>query len=137
MLKVRLYLSCACIAIAQPAWAQELTNEADQSEIKADETAVSPADIIVTGFRASLFNAAPDSIVSGPQGLSGNYIIARVTGIVHPRVNPNDPGYAGGVQQLSSSVAGDFGIAVANAARARQGVKVNQQLVQSATGTGQ
>jgi peptidyl-prolyl cis-trans isomerase D len=86
---------------------------------------------------ASLFSAAPDAIVSGPQGLSGNYIIARVTGVAHPRVNPADPGYVGGVQQLSSSVASDFAIAVANAARARQGVKVNQQLVQSATGTGQ
>jgi peptidyl-prolyl cis-trans isomerase D len=84
-----------------------------------------------------LFSAAPDAIVSGPQGLSGNYIIARVTGIAHPRVNPNDPGFAGGVQQLSAAVAGDFTIAMANAARARQGVKVNQQLVQSATGTGQ
>jgi peptidyl-prolyl cis-trans isomerase D len=86
---------------------------------------------------ASLFSAAPDAIVSGPQGLSGNYIIARVTGVAHPRVNPNDPNFAGGVQQLSASVSGDFAIAVANAARARQGVKVNQQLVQSATGTGQ
>lgn len=86
---------------------------------------------------ASLFNAAPDAIVSGPQGLSGNYLIARVTGIAHPQANPADPGYASGVQQLSAAVAGDFAIAVANAARARQGVKVNQQLVQSATGTGQ
>jgi peptidyl-prolyl cis-trans isomerase D len=86
---------------------------------------------------ASLFSAAPDAIVSGSQGLSGNYIIARVTGVAHPRVDPNNPGYQGGVQQLSASVAGDFAIAMANAARARQGVKVNQQLVQSATGTGQ
>lgn len=86
---------------------------------------------------ASLFSAAPDAIVSGPQGLSGNYIIARVTGIAHPRVNPADPGFVGGVRQLSSSVASDFAIAMANAVRARQGVKVNQQLVQSATGTSQ
>lgn len=85
----------------------------------------------------SLFNAAPDAIISGPQGLSGNYIIARVSGIVHPPANPANPGYQSGVQQLSASVSGDFAIAMANAARERQGVKVNQQLVQSATGTAQ
>jgi hypothetical protein len=42
----------------------------------------------------------------------------------------------GGAMRFSQSVAGDFSIALANAARARQGVKVNQKLVQSVTGGG-
>ena len=85
---------------------------------------------------ARLFTAAPGAVVSGPQGLSGNHIIARVTGIAHPRPNPNDPSFAGGMQRLSASVAGDLSIAMANAARTRQSVKVNQRLVDQATGGG-
>jgi hypothetical protein len=85
---------------------------------------------------AKLFAAAPGAVVSGPQGLSGNHIIALVTGIAHPRPNPGDPNFAGGMQRLSASVAGDLSIAMANAARARQNVKVNQRLVDQATGGG-
>jgi len=85
---------------------------------------------------ARLFSAAPGAVISGPQGLAGNYIIARVTGIAHPPLNPNDPNFAGGMQRLSATVAGDLSVALANAARARQGVKVNQKLVDSATGGG-
>jgi peptidyl-prolyl cis-trans isomerase D len=83
-----------------------------------------------------LFDAPPGGVVFGPEGLSGGYVIARVSGIVHPPVNPNDPGYAGGAEQLSRAVAGDFTISLANAARERQGVKVNQQLVTSTIGSG-
>ncbi|MFO1247576.1 MAG: SurA N-terminal domain-containing protein [Alphaproteobacteria bacterium] len=81
-----------------------------------------------------LFNAPPGGVEYGAQGLTGNYIIARVTGITHPPLNPRDPGFQGGMARFSQSVAGDMSIALANAARARQGVKVNQKLVQSVTG---
>ena len=84
-----------------------------------------------------LFNAPPGGVEYGPQGLSGNFIIARVTGIVHPQLNPRDPGFMGGAARLSQTVASDFSISLANAARERQGVKVNQKLVQSVTGGGQ
>lgn len=83
-----------------------------------------------------LFAAAPGAVISGPQGLSGNHIIARVTGIAHPTPNPGDPNFLGGMQRLSASVAGDLSISLANAARARQGVKVNQRLIDQATGQG-
>jgi len=84
----------------------------------------------------SLFDAQPGGIVSGPQGLSGNWIIAKVTGIAHPRLNPNDPNFAGGMAQLAQGVASDMAIAMANAARARQGVKVNRKLLDSVVGGG-
>jgi peptidyl-prolyl cis-trans isomerase D len=83
-----------------------------------------------------LFEARPGGIVSGPQGLSGNFIIARVSGVAHPRIAPNSPGFAAGVQQIAATVAGDFSIAMANAARAKQGVKVNQKLLDAAIGGG-
>jgi peptidyl-prolyl cis-trans isomerase D len=81
-----------------------------------------------------LFEAKPGVAVSGGQGLSGNYIIARVTGISHPKILPGSPGFADGVQQLSQNAAGDFTVALANAARMRQGVKVNQKLLDAAIG---
>ena len=83
-----------------------------------------------------LFEAAPNAIVQAPQGTGGNYIIARVTGIAHPPINTKEPGYARGADQLSQTVAGDFTVAMANAARARQGVQVNQKLVDSTIGSG-
>ena len=83
-----------------------------------------------------LFNAPAGGVVSGQEGLSGDYVIARVSGIAHPPLNTADPGFAQGARQLSQTVAGDFSIALANAARARDGVSVNQQLVDSTIGSG-
>jgi peptidyl-prolyl cis-trans isomerase D len=85
-------------------------------------------------FVQRLFEAAPGAIVSGAQGTSGNYILAKVTGISHPPLNPRDPNFQGGSARLSQAVAGDFSIAMANAAREHQGVKVNQKMVASVTG---
>jgi peptidyl-prolyl cis-trans isomerase D len=85
---------------------------------------------------ARLFDAKPGGIVRAPQGLSGNYVIARVTGIAHPRLDPRDRNFTGGMAQLAQGVAGDMSVALANAARARQGVKVNRKLVDAVTGGG-
>jgi peptidyl-prolyl cis-trans isomerase D len=86
---------------------------------------------------AKLFATPAGGVDFGPQGTSGNYLITRITGITHPTLNPRDPSFQGGAARFSQSVAGDFSIALANAARARQGVKVNQKLVTSITGGGQ
>ena len=74
-------------------------------------------------------------MVSGAQGNSGNYILARVTGISHPRLDPRDPAFQAGTARLSQAVADDFTIDLANAAREHQGVKVNQKLLASLTGS--
>jgi peptidyl-prolyl cis-trans isomerase D len=93
-----------------------------------------------TMFSASLmqklFAAKPGGVVSGTQGLSGNFIIARVTGIAHPQILPGSPGFAQGMQELSQNMAGDISVALANAARAGEGVKINQKLLDSAVGEG-
>ena len=90
--------------------------------------------MFAAAFVQRLFDAPAGAIVSGAQGTSGNYILARVSGIAHPRLNPRDPGFQGGAARLSQAVAGDFSIAMANAGRERQGVKVNQKIVASVTG---
>jgi hypothetical protein len=93
--------------------------------------AVFPASLV-----EDIFNAPPGGVVWGKDGLSGNFVIACVTGIIHPRLDPKDPSYAQGAQQLSKAVAGDLTISLANAARLDQGVQVNQELLKSAIGSG-
>ena len=85
---------------------------------------------------AKLFNTPAGGVTYGAQDASGNYIIARVTGIAHVQFNPQDPAFQGGVMRFSQSMAQDFTVALAQAARVRQGVKVNQKLVTSITGGG-
>lgn len=86
---------------------------------------------------AKLFAAPGGGVEYGPQGLSGNYMIAMVTGINHAPVNPRDPTFQASVERLSQSVAQDFYVNAAKAARTRQGVKINQKLVASVTGGNQ
>ena len=64
-------------------------------------------------------------------------MIARVTGISHPPLNPRDPGFQRAAQRLSQAMAQDFSVDLANAARTRQGVKVNQKLMSQITEGGQ
>ncbi len=83
-----------------------------------------------------LFEAKPDGIVSGPAGAPGSFIIARVTGIAHPPIDPRAPGFAEAAQQLSQAVASDFSNGMAAMLRERQGVKINQRMLESAIGGG-
>ena len=80
-----------------------------------------------------LFSAAPGAAEYAPLGAAGNFMVARVTGISHPPQNPRDPGFQVGTQRLSQAMAQDFSIDLSNAARTRQGVKVNQKLLTQMT----
>ena len=83
---------------------------------------------------SQLFEAAPGGVVEAAQGSGGNYIIAKVTGIAHPQTPNAARIFAGGWDQLSQQAASDFTLSLANAERQRQGVTVNQQLLQQAIG---
>ncbi|HKD47818.1 MAG TPA: SurA N-terminal domain-containing protein [Rhizomicrobium sp.] len=83
---------------------------------------------------ARLFNAPPGGVVAAPQDSSGNYVIAKVTGISHPRTTASAQIFAGGKEQLSQQAANDLILSLANAEIRRQGVTVNQQLLQQAIG---
>jgi peptidyl-prolyl cis-trans isomerase D len=61
-------------------------------------------------------------------------MIARVTGIAHPSPPSGDPGYISGVRQLSGEIASDFSNSLAKAEQARDGVSVNQKLVDTTIG---
>ena len=61
-------------------------------------------------------------------------VIARVTGISHPQIPPDSPMVQRGVQQISAQFQEDMILALANAARDKQGVKINQKLVDQTIG---
>lgn len=79
-----------------------------------------------------LFDVAQGGIVSAPRGDA--YVIAQVTGIVHPRPAPDSQQFRATAQQVAQGVSGDFSITMANGQRAAQRVQVNQKNLDSATG---
>ncbi len=79
-----------------------------------------------------IFEAGPGGIVQAPQGVGQNFIIAQVSGIQH--TPPTGKDFDDGAKQLSLQAGNDITISFANAARDREGVKVNQQLLASAIG---
>ncbi len=85
-----------------------------------------------TALVQKIFTAAPGGVVEAAQGVGANHIIARVTGIAHPPATGIV--YDGGRAQLSQQAASDIVVSFTNAARLREGVKVNQQMLQSALG---
>ena len=82
----------------------------------------------------ALFKAKPGAVVYGPAGKGGGYVIAHVSGIVHPLPPQNDPSFIGGVRMLSRDVASDVVESFAKAARDKQGVKTNAKLLDNVIG---
>jgi peptidyl-prolyl cis-trans isomerase D len=89
-----------------------------------------------TTFSADLvqkiFQAKPGEVVQASQATGANYIVARVTGIAHTSATGSD--FTAGRAQLSQSAASDIAVSFANNARLREGVKVNEQMLQAALG---
>ena len=82
---------------------------------------------------ASLYNAPPGGAVSGPAP-SGGVVIARVIGIAHSLPSETDLDYLKGVRQLSGDVAADVTTSLAKAEQEREGLTVNQKLVDTTIG---
>jgi peptidyl-prolyl cis-trans isomerase D len=126
---------------AQAAKDKSLDGIAKQLKVSVQHSPALQRNTNDTMFSADLvtrlFAAQPGGVEFGVQGLSGNYIIARVTGISHPPVNPADPNFQPIAMRFGQQVAQDFSLNAANAARTRQGVKVNQKLLTSLTSSGQ
>ena len=88
--------------------------------------------VLSSSLVAKIFEAPPGGIVQSPQGVGQNFIIAQVTGVQHTPAAGAD--FDAGAKQLSLQAGNDFTISYANAARDREGVKVNQQMLTSALG---
>ena len=81
----------------------------------------------------AIYGATPGAAAFAPAA-DGSYVIARVTGVVHPIPVPSDPTYQGGVRQLSGEISQDFALLLAKAIQARDGARVNQKLIDATVG---
>ena len=84
----------------------------------------------------ALFAAAPGATVFAPKGDGNGYVVARVSGIFHPRPPLGDPQYIEGVRMISNTAAQDIGELMSMAARDRQGVTINQKMLDTVVGGG-
>lgn len=89
---------------------------------------------VLTG---ALFDAAPGAAAYGAQNGGQAYIVARVTAVAHRLPPENSPDFARTVMAISRTVASDVATSFAYAARDKQGVKINQKLLDSAVGKGE
>ena len=87
-----------------------------------------------TDLITKLFDAMPGQAVFGPAGNGGDYVVARVSGILHPLPPVNDPSYAQGVRLISGGVGSGITDTYAAALRAKFGVKINTKLLNSVVG---
>ena len=85
---------------------------------------------------SQIFAAAPGKPVAGPSSKPEAYIVALVTGVSHPPPPVGNPVYQKFIDSVSSRTAEDISTSMAMAARAKQGVKINQKQVDIATGGG-
>ncbi|MDE3116649.1 MAG: SurA N-terminal domain-containing protein [Pseudomonadota bacterium] len=85
----------------------------------------------------AIFAAPPGTAVFGKADKGGAYIVARVTGVRHPQpAEMSDPRYKGFLAQIGAQVGEDIPPSLAMAARARQGVRINQKMVDGVIGGG-
>jgi peptidyl-prolyl cis-trans isomerase D len=98
----------------------------------ADET-------VPTGFDVPLliniFSAPPGSVIYGPDAKGDGFVIAKVTGVLHPPLPTLDPRYRQFQNIMSARAGSDVAETFAAAAKAQQGVTLNQQEIARAMGT--
>jgi len=86
---------------------------------------------------AALYAAAPGEAVFGPLGKGEGYVVARVSGIAHQMPPTDDPMFRQGVRQISRGIAGDVIESFAGVARDKQGVTINNKLLDNVVGSGE
>lgn len=83
----------------------------------------------------SLFQAGPGKAVSGPKPKNGGYVVARVTGIVHPQIDPKSPQYQAILRQLAAQVGGSVSESYIAEQRDVQKVTYNKKVMDSVIGS--
>jgi peptidyl-prolyl cis-trans isomerase D len=86
-------------------------------------------------FVGQIFEVPGGTAVTGPSG-NGSYIVALVTGVGHVPMSTASLEFLQGLRQLSAQAAQDFDPLLAQAARNKQGVTINQPNVDRVTGQG-
>jgi peptidyl-prolyl cis-trans isomerase D len=94
---------------------------------------------VPTGFDVPLllniFAAPPGSVVYGPDAKGDGFVIAKITGVFHPHIPLFDPHFRQFQNTMSVRAGGDVAETFAAAAKAQQGVTLNQTEIARAMGT--
>jgi len=81
----------------------------------------------------AIYDAGPGAAVSVPAG-ADSFVIARVTGIAHPALQVGTLDYIRGVRELAGDVSADFTLSLAKAVEKKEGLTINQKIVDGAIG---
>lgn len=83
----------------------------------------------------TIFAGAPGSVVYGPNATGDGFVIAKITGVLHPPLPTFDPRYAQFESAMNARAGNDVADVFAEAAKAQQGVTLNQKAIAQAQGS--
>jgi peptidyl-prolyl cis-trans isomerase D len=82
----------------------------------------------------ALFQVGPGKAAMGPRAKGGGYVVARVTGIVHPPLPEKSPQFQMALNQVSAQVGGTISESYVAEQRAEQKVVYNRKNIDSVQG---
>lgn len=94
-----------------------------------------PNTVMSAALMKKIFSVPGGQTVSGTAGDGKSFIVARVTGVFHPPMVSGDPQLIAFAQALGRQVSGDIQTSMGKAARAQQGVTINQTQVDHVLGS--
>jgi peptidyl-prolyl cis-trans isomerase D len=92
------------------------------------------SDVLSPRLVALIFSKPSGVAVAGPLGKGDGYVVARITGVTHVKVQPNDPNLRGIGRVISQQIGSDISGSLAAAEKARQGEQINQKMLDQAIG---
>lgn len=92
-------------------------------------------DTFSSAVVANLFKVGPNKVAFGPKATGGGYVVARITGIVHPKINEKSPEFVAITRQLAVRVASSLTESYVAQLRDDQKVTLNKKMIDSVTGT--
>jgi peptidyl-prolyl cis-trans isomerase D len=93
-----------------------------------------PTSVMSADFLTKVFSVPGGHTVSGTAADGKSFIVARVTGILHPPIIPGDPQLIAFAQGLGRQISGDIQAGMGKSARAAQGSTINQTQVDHVLG---
>ncbi len=93
-----------------------------------------PTPVFNQELITKIFSSAPGKSVFGAAVDGSSYIVVRITGVAHPPTPLGDPRYRRFAQLLGDQAGSDIQEVMSAAARAKQGVTINQQQVDRVIG---
>jgi peptidyl-prolyl cis-trans isomerase D len=92
------------------------------------------SDVFSPRLIALIFSKPSGIAVAGPLGKGDGYVVARITGVTHPKIQPNDQNLRGIGRVISQQIGSDASSSLAAAEKTRQGAQINQKMLDQAIG---